>query len=70
MTKPMSTIQLPFTSSGWNEKFEVCQLVSGKWIDKGAFSGREALDRFIADGFFEGREVAVFQNGILIWSNI
>ena len=65
-----TTLSLPFTSIGWNDKFEVCESLNGNWLDKGSFSGREALDRYIADGFFANRQVAVFHNGEIVWTNI
>lgn len=65
-----NTLKLPFSSDGWDTIFEVVELVNGNWIPKGSFSGRDALKQYITDGFFNGREVAVLNNGEVAWTNI
>lgn len=69
MTNTTLTLSLPFTSIGWNDYFEVYEYVGGNWIDKGGFSGRDALDRHIEDKFFDGRQVAVFHKDEMVWTN-
>ena len=70
MTQYTSSINLPFQTEGWNQKFEVCERVKGNWINKGEFTGENSLRELIRDKFFEGREIAVFHQGEIYWTNM